>query len=303
MFRLIIISIIVGVVVPGLGYTYNPSDFATEVISYTEGSGVGSDFISGSKFNNPECALGRPTIDTTGDGWYIPVDHSVPVVPVYPAFRSYELVTIGNGGQITLKFDHKILDDPANPYGLDFIIFGNAFQIIGGGQSWTNGNPNNVTVGANGFAEPGIVSVSQDGVNWHTFSDGPYADDFAPTLGRIYDENNPDKSIGDWNNWWGEATDPTVPLDPSFEFSSFDGKTVAEMAKTYGKSAGGIGFDISDVGLDWIQYVRIEDNPNSNATTEIDAVADVAPIVPEPISLLILGVGSGVGVIAKKRYV
>ena len=279
-------------------YTYDPSDFATEVVEYVEGTGVGSDWISGVKFNDPTSALGRPTVDTTGDGWFIPLTNPVPVVPVYPSFRSFELVTIGNGGWLTVKFDHKVLDDPDNPYGLDLIVFGNAFQIIGGGQGWTNGDPNGVTVSGNGFAEPGIVSVSQDGETWYTFSGGPFADDFAPTLGRVYDTTNPDKSIGEWNEWWGHPTDPRVPLDPSLGFSSFDGWTVAQIAQEYGESAGGTGFDIGqfalpvdpETGWKWIQYVRVADNPGSGATTEIDAFADV---IPEPATMAMLTLGGG----------
>ena len=279
-------------------YTYDPSDFATEVVEYAEGTGVGSDWISGAKFNDPTCALGRPTVDTTGDGWFIPLTNPVPVVPVYPSFRAFELVTIGNGGWLTVKFDHKVLDDPDNPYGLDLIVFGNAFQIIGGGQGWTNGDPNGVTVSGNGFAEPGIVSVSQDGETWYTFSGGPFADDFAPTLGRVYDTTDPDKSIGEWNEWWGHPTDPRVPLDPSLGFSSFDGWTVAQIAQEYGESAGGTGFDIGqfalpvdpETGCKWIQYVRVADNPDSGATTEIDAFADV---IPEPATMAMLTLGGG----------
>ncbi len=266
-------------------YTHNPSDFATEVVEYVEGTGVGTDWISGQTFNNPDCALDRPTVDTTGDGWYIPVSDTVPVVPVYPSFRAFELVTVGNSGSLTVKFDHKIIDNPLNPYGSDLAVFGNAFQVLGSGQGWINGDPNDVTVGGTGFVEPGIVSVSQDGVTWHTFGDGPYADDFAPTLGRVYDTENPDKSIGEWNDWWGGPTDPTLPLDPSLDFSSFDGWTVAQIAQAYDGSAGGAGFDIGgfalpldpETGQKWIQYVWVDDDPGSSATTEIDAFADVAP--------------------------
>ncbi len=32
------------------------------------GEGIGVDFIDGRPFNNPDTALGRPTVDTTGDG-------------------------------------------------------------------------------------------------------------------------------------------------------------------------------------------------------------------------------------------
>ena len=303
----ILVTAVLAVTAGGVSaYTYNPSDFATEVVEYVEGTGVGSDWISGVKFNDPTSALGRPTVDTTGDGWFIPLTNPVPVVPVYPSFRSFELVTIGNGGWLTVKFDHKVLDDPDNPYGLDLIVFGNAFQIIGGGQGWTNGDPNGVTVSGNGFAEPGIVSVSQDGETWYTFSGGPFADDFAPTLGRVYDTTDPDKSIGEWNEWWGHPTDPRVPLDPSLDFSSFDGWTVAQIAQEYGESAGGTGFDIGqfalpvdpETGCKWIQYVRVADNPGSSATTEIDAFADV---IPEPATMAMLTLGGGAVLFRRRR--
>ncbi|HYW96708.1 MAG TPA: hypothetical protein VE870_14025, partial [Bacteroidales bacterium] len=45
------------------------------------------------------------------------------------------------GGYIVSGFDHSITNDPQNPYGIDFTIFGNAFT---------------------GSAEPGIVSVMKD---------------------------------------------------------------------------------------------------------------------------------------------
>ena len=246
---------------------YDPNDFATEVIEYVEGTGVGTDWLTGEPFNNPNCALGRPTLETTGDGWFISVDESVPVVPVYPPFRAFELVTIGNGGQLTVKFDHPIANDKNNLYGIDFIIYGNAFQTIGGGQGWTNGNPEETTVGGSVFAEPGIVAVSQDGNDWYYFSSGPYADDFAPTASYEWD---------DVNDVWADELAPTRPVDPNLSAADFAGNTVAEMITAYDGSAGGTGFDIAELGLEWIMYVRIEDKPDSSATTEIDAIADVS---------------------------
>lgn len=251
-------------------YDYDPNDFAAEVVEYAQGTEIGRDWLTGKEFNEPNNALGRPTIDTTGDGISLNQNDPFPVLPVYPAFRSFELVTIGNGGHLTVKFNHHVANDANNPYGVDFIIFGNAFH--GSGYWWFD-NPAD-TIVFDFTSEPGIVSVSQDGEIWHTFTEGPFADDFAATLGRIYDPNDPNTSIGAWNHWWGRPTNPTLPLDPSLTPQSFDGLSIAQVCEVYGDSAGGTGFDIGLLGLDWVQYVRIENDPFG--TTEIDAVADVS---------------------------
>ena len=263
------------------GPDYDANDFATEVVEYVQGEGVGKDWLSRRAFNDPNSALGRPALNTSGDGWYVPADEQVPVVPVYPPFRASELVTIGNGGQLTLKFNHPVADDKNNPYGIDFIIYGDAYQIIGKGRGWTGGNPEDVMLGGSASADPGLVAVSPDGENWYYFSSGPYADSFAPTAGRRWD---------DVNDLWAEELDPTRPVDPNLRASDMDGMTLAEMIRAYGGSAGGTGFDLRwldpndyaalpidpDTGSRWIQYVRIQDDPDSSVTTEIDAMADVS---------------------------
>ena len=268
-------------------YIEDPNDFASEVVSYYQGTaGIEVDYVYqpfGMLFNNPQTALGRPTIDTTGDNWYIPESTPCPVNPVNPPFRYFEIVGIGFGGQLTVKFDHPVRDDVNNPYGIDFIVFGNTPQTIGQGDGWLNDDPAGTSVTGGGYPEPGIVSVSQDGTTWYTYSSGPFADDFAPTMGRHYDPCEPNEALGAWNLWWGQAKNPTVPLNPSLDFADFGGMTVAQIAQAYGDSAGGTGFNLSALplpvdpatGLKWIQYVRIS-NPNAaGVTPEIDAVSDV----------------------------
>ena len=264
-------------------YQYDPNDFATEVISYAHGTGIGADpFYGCVDYNDPNFALGNPTVITTGDK-NIGENVNMPVVPVYGAFRWYEIVTIGQGGSLTLKFNHPVANDRNNPYGIDFIIFGNSNQVIAAGGAWTlDSNPEAVTVTGTIFYERGIVSVSKDGNKWYKFvtgtssdpnivyanKNGPYADDFAPTCGFDWDSVN---------HVWGAELDPTRPIDPNLTAAGMNGKTVVQMIAAYKGSAGGTGFDIGIFGLDWIQYVRIEDNPAySSATTEIDAVSDVA---------------------------
>ena len=284
------------------GYEDDPNDFVTEVVEYVQGIGIPSDTLTLQPFNLSETVIGRPTVDTTGDGWDIPAGQIVPVVSVFPAFRSFELVSIGQGGHLVVKFSHPVADDKNNRYGIDFIVFGNARFHIQENGVWTNGDPDQTTL-AGVYTEPAIISVSQDGTKWYSFTDdqmfmandpnftvcaagsgnGPFGDDFAPTLGRIYDTETPDTSIGAWNLWWGEPTNPTAPMDPALSGTVLTGQTVAHAARQYGESAGGTGFDIdlldlprNENGLKWFQYIRVDNPSGSGLTPEIDAFSDVA---------------------------
>lgn len=253
------------------GYSCDANDFAYQMISYSPGSIIDVDWITGQPLNDPCAALGAPTITTTGDGWYMPLEPAVPVVPVYSAFRRNEIVSIGPGGSLVLKFNHRIGNDLKNPYGIDFVIFGNAFFTVSGlGQPWTNGNPTQTILSNNLSQDPAMVSVSQDGQTWFTFQGAPFADTFAPTAAFEWDG-----AAGGW----GLPLNPTKPLNPQITAQNLAGKTVAEAIAMYDGSAGGTGFDlamIAEVDLTWIQYVKIETPSNSTTKAEIDAVSDVA---------------------------
>jgi hypothetical protein len=85
------------------------------------------------------------------------------------------------------------------------------------------------------------------------------------------------------SGWWGEPTDPTLPLDPAVLETDLRNTTLAQIALRYGKSAGGTALDISwfdlpmdpQTGRKWIQYIRFDNPRDSGATPEIDAVARV----------------------------
>ena len=276
---------------PSLAAAYDLNDFATGY--YFDSTG------SGTHHKNPETALGRPTVDIL---YYGAVR---PVVPVFAASSSDDVVSISKGGYLILEFNHKVADDINNPYGIDFIVFGNSWQMLGLGQEWDYSDPEQTTINTSiVYSDPGIISVSQ-GISdsgdpadfvWYTFDTSdpniPAVDDFPPTLGRIYDPENPYNGFSGWDNrWWADETDPTIPLDPAITPEDFQGLTLAQVCTIYGKSAGGAGYDLRRLsehdynalqtdpvtGRKWIRYIKIEcPDPDNIIKPEIDAVADVS---------------------------
>jgi hypothetical protein len=70
--------------------------------------------------------------------------------------------SLGNfGGYITYYYEDALYDDPKNPYGIDFITFGNSVE------------------GSNVFAEPGQVWVSENGADWYALAGALHYDNTA----------------------------------------------------------------------------------------------------------------------------
>lgn len=124
---------------------------------------------------------------------------------------SVDVLSLGNGGSLVVSFEpNAIVDGP----GVDFMVFENPF--------WIGGNPQHV------YAEPGVVSVSDDGVTWKSFpctatnaSGGPF------------------KSCAGHNPVYSSPANGISPFDPSV--------------------SGGEAFDLADVGLTHARYVKIVD--------------------------------------------
>lgn len=80
------------------------------------------------------------------------------------------------GGYAVYKFDNPIADNPANKYGADFIVYGNAF--------WNN-------------SEPGCIQVSQDGVKWYDIAGSKHFDpDTERNASITYTNPNPTEDAG-----------------------------------------------------------------------------------------------------------
>ena len=254
--------IAVCVVVFVSGVVAEASEFATEVVSYTAGSNAASGYT------DPNAALDAPRRRMPG-GW------GGDLTPFNAEWYTGQIVSIGIGGSMVVKFDHQVQDNPVGiQYGIDFIVFGNAFYAKSGGTA------------GGCFSEPVNIAVSQNGTDWYDIS-GVYADTEFPTMGYT-DTSSAFAADGTIE------TDYTQPVDPNF---SATGKTLTQLQAGYAGSGGGTGVDFSGTGLSWIQYVKVYQD--SGAAGEIDGFADV---VPEPVTMSLLCVG-GLTLMLRRRRV
>ncbi|WP_428305346.1 hypothetical protein [Lacipirellula sp.] len=179
-------------------------------------------------------------------------------------------------GFITVKFDQPIVDDPVNPYGIDLNVFGNSFYIGNGFVSDSSDMRAYNLVGGL-FAEPVVISVSPDNVNWYTYANGPYGDTAFPTQGTQWSGAQYD-AIG--NGWTSTPTDFTKPVNPTLDaVLGIQGQQIsaANAIGMYLNSGGGTGIDLAPSGFSSIQYVRVEATAQFR-DGEIDGFADVRPM-------------------------
>lgn len=226
------------------------AQFAAKVVSYDPGSAAGNGY------NNPKTALGRPE-RFTGEGVFPSA-----VTPFNSPFGTDEIVTIGGGGHLTVKFNAPIVNDPNNPFGIDLLVFGNAFYFD---KAWPTGVVGMVD------DEGGLIEVSADGTTWHEVT-GVSADGNYPTLG-YRDLTDPYALTPGLKN-----TSFQRPVDPSFD--PID-KNFAEILAAYNGSGGGAGVDIGALGLSEISYVRVSHALGLPGAPDIDAFVDVKA-VPAP---------------------
>lgn len=237
------------------------ASFASQVVSYTPGSNTAAGY------GDPNTALGSPG-RTTGSGAF-----DGDVTPFNAPYAASDVVSIGAGGSLVVRFDHPVTDDAANPYGIDLLVFGNSFLGIDFGTGLADGTLI--------FTEPGLISVSQDGSTWFDVP-GLLADgSLFPTL--AYQDPTGPFSFGGTI-----PTSYTQAVNPALTAADFAGLTTAQIATLYGGSGGGTGIDLAVAGLPWIEYVRVSQLASDGWSTEVDAFADV----PEPPAATLFGVAA-----------
>lgn len=251
------------------------AQFATEVISYTPGTGIATEFGSGLPYNQTAAVLGEPSRITPGQ-------FGGAVDPFAPAYTRDQLLSVGTGGSLTVKFGTPVFNHSGNPFGLDFQVFGGAgFVVTNDFDADFNYIGTPATDGSLFSAQDGTtrVAVSADGVTFFTLD---------PALARPVDGLFPTDGQGNFG----------VPLDPAYVGLTFAGKTLAEIRSLYAGSGGGMGYDLAwarngngeAVFLPSISYVRID---VLSGKAEIDGFSAVAT-VPEPGTLALVAVGAAI---------
>jgi hypothetical protein len=145
------------------------SPFASAVVRFDPAPGQ---WVNDSLYNDPAKALGAPLGDD----------------PCQPNNNS--LVSLGGfGGALVLAFDHTVMDDPANPFGLDAIAYGNSL--------WVAGNPNRR------WAECGVIEISRDA------NANGLADDTWYLIPGTHIA--PEPSQHEIHTWDDDIADPTWP--------------------------------------------------------------------------------------------
>ncbi|GIX50622.1 MAG: hypothetical protein KatS3mg132_816 [Limisphaera sp.] len=200
-----------------------------------------------------------------------------------PFYRSSEtgsnlLATFPEGSAVILAFNRPITNDPAHPYGVDFLVFGNAFFVTGvpmgdevdPAATWISGEvfeePLLVSVSPGYRGQPGEVENDPDTWAWYRYETGPFADTAYPTLAFVWDTGQ--------GGWSDEPTDFTRPVHPRLMSWLRRGVwSMAEVLAWYGGSGGGTGFDLAASGFDSVRYIKIEGAGPDRAWGEVDAVS------------------------------
>ncbi len=200
-------------------YTYGvPSPFATQVLAYAPAPGQ---FVNDAGFNNSENALGPPAGGGTND----PNNESV--------------VTLGAfGGFLVLGFDHTILDDSLNPFGLDAIVFSNAYWVGGPHSHWAECATIEISmdINANGLADDAWYLIPGSHI-----APGPVANSSVTWDQNLADSTYPPFSPPAANDWFLPGMPGQwatygyrLPEEPFEDFTIVNPKANGEIEEIYG---------------------------------------------------------------------
>ena len=260
------------------------AQYAAQVISYSPGTTPAGGFTTAA------AALGQPE-RFTGEGVFPGV-----VSPFNPPFLSNEIVSIGEGGQITLRLSNYAL-----PVGGGALEIG-VFESVGiADTNYPNGQAGSP---ATAFGpDKAIVEVSADGIGWvglgNILFDVPangYTDVSSPY------SSVPGSALSDFQQ-------PFTGNLASFNGLPYSHPSNFDMLDLLNGSGGGTWLDISGTGLPQVGFIRFsvpdDGNPNVGQNFELDAVsishAAMGAPTPEPATILQCGIAMCCWMWARRR--
>jgi hypothetical protein len=257
------------------------AQYAVQILSYDQGSTPAIDFDSMLPDNLSASALGSP--QRINGGMYPAI-----VSPFDPPFLRDDIVSIGEGGRLTLRLSNYAIQQAG---GYELGIFSNPGL---GDLDYPNGQAGSpATTLGSAATESAVVELSGDGVSWASLNGGNPIRFDTPSNG-FTDVTKP-----------FAATPGSVPSDFQQPFagslSSFNGLMYynpggGDMLSLLAGSGGGQWLNISDAGLSQVGYIRFsvaDDGTSARHYFNLDAVsishaALGAATVPEPVALLLV---------------
>lgn len=243
------------------------TEFASQVISYSAGAASTTD----PTFIDPSAALGAPS-GITGVAAGFPNVLS----PFSPAFDVGQIVVIGEGGELTLKFPSPISTAP----GLAIGVISNSGLID---NNFPDGQATNPATNFGGGSAD--VSVSEDGKTFVSLGEKEFLNpaNFYLNAGP-YDATAPaSPQLADFGKAFGG------------DLNAFSNEDDAQILATLNGSGGGTWLDLSSSGLSQVNYIEFSvptDGTSFGGTIgsrlPIDAVAvadDHLFTLPQPIPL------------------
>lgn len=269
--------------------------FASEVISYEPGSGLPVEFGSGEPYDIAESALGSPD-DITGESG--PTVLPNVLSPFSAAFNRDEIVSIGEGGHLTLGLPNFAVAGAGPEIG----VVTNVNLFDSDYPSGVNTDP----AAAFGI-DDALVEVSADGTDFIALNGGNSLTFDMPanfyTNADPFDQEPPDSPA------FADFGKP----NPVTDFSQFDGTNHAEVLDLLEGSGGGTWLDLDGTGLDRIAFIRFSVLDDGDAETslnfDLDAVSlandavgtPVQTVIPEPATLTMFGGLAALAMMRRRR--
>ncbi|MFH1731882.1 MAG: PEP-CTERM sorting domain-containing protein, partial [Planctomycetota bacterium] len=278
-------------IILGISAATFAGQFAGSVVSYDSGTTPAEDWFTSASFDDPNSALGEPTnviIDMFGTNL---------MSPFTPGSQIAQIVSVGEGGHLTLKLDNYVVVGP----GLDIGVITNVGLLDIAWPTGQCGNPAQV------FGDdPATVEVSANGADWVSL--GAVTFNMPANYYANATAYNVDPPAGP------QVADFGKPFDPAGGLSAFDGLNFAGVLGVLDGSGGGTWLDLSPTGLTQVGYVRFsvadDGDPNNDANFEVDAVVIAngkvgdpvgAEPVPEPAAISLLALAGGLRLIRRRR--